>query len=84
LRELQPDIIKLDQQLIASSRLLDRIIGNLHQLPAKVMIKGSDTARLRKFAHGSQIDLLQAHAPTRRLLQAVRPGEWDPIIRNAA
>jgi len=84
LRELRPDIVKLDQQLIGSSRPLDRIINNLHQLPANVMIKGSDTARLRKSAQGSQIDLLLAHAPMRQLLQVNQPGECRPVIRNAA
>jgi EAL domain-containing protein (putative c-di-GMP-specific phosphodiesterase class I) len=85
LRELRPDIVKLDQQLIASARPLDHIIDCLHQLPAKVMIKGGDTARLRKFAQVSQIDLLQAHAPARRLLQAVpKPGDNNEQIRNAA
>lgn len=86
LRELRPDIVKLDQQLIASSRPLARIIDSLHQLPCQVAIKGGDTAKLRRFALAAQIDLLQAHAPLRRLLQAV-PGvpckEWEHI-RNAA
>lgn len=86
LRALQPDIVKLDQQLLASSRPLRRIIDNLHQIPAKVMIKGSDTTKLRKFALGTQIDLLQAHAPLRRLLQSV-PQATDKTwaqIRDAA
>jgi len=40
---------------------------------------------LRKFAQVSQIDLLQAHAPARRLLQAVpKPGDANEQIRNAA
>lgn len=85
LRELQPDIVKLDQQLISSAHPLDRIINCLHQLPAKVMIKGSDTTRLRKFAQVSQIDLLQSHAPPRRLLQAPpAAGDGREAIRDAA
>lgn len=73
LRELRPDIVKLDQQLLSSARPLERIIKCLHQLPSQVMIKGSETARLRKFALASQIDLLQAHAPQRPLLIPMPP-----------
>lgn len=81
LRQLQPDIVKLDQQLIASSRPLARSISCLHQLPAKVMIKGGDTAKLRHFALLGQIDLVQADAPRRRLLQATpaTTGSREPI-----
>ena len=82
LRELQPDLVKLDQLLLASSRPLGRIIDCLHRLPAKVMIEGNDSRVLRKVASATEIDLVQAHAPLRRLLHAVpTPGNpsWDKV-----
>jgi len=69
LRELCPDIVKLDQFLLSSSRPLKRIIDNLHALPSRVMVEGIQTSAIRQGAKATQIDLLQAHAPLRRLLQ---------------
>lgn len=71
LRELQPDIVKLDSLLLLSARPLRRIIENLRRLPAQVAVEGIDTATMRKGASAWNIDLLQAHAPPRRLLHAV-------------
>lgn len=86
LRELRPDIVKLDPFLLASTRPLARIIDCLHQLPSKVLIEGDDTRVLHKFALASEVDLVQAHAPARRLLHAVSAGNpriWEGI-RDAA
>lgn len=86
LRELRPDIVKLDPLLLSSSRPLKRIIDNLHGLPSQVMIESIHTAAMRKGAVASQIDLLKAYAPLRRLLH-VPPREarnsWV-AIRDAA
>ena len=71
LRELRPDIIKLDGLLLSSARPLQRIIEALRKLPAQVLIEGIDTAAMRKGAQVGNIDLLQAHAPVRRLLHSI-------------
>lgn len=86
LRELQPDLVKLDPLLLASTRPLRRIIDCLHQLPSKVMIEGNDSRTLKKFATAAEVDLVQAHSPQRRLLHAVPPdaGIAPENIRDAA
>ena len=71
LRELRPDIVKLDSLLLSSARPLQRIIEALRKLPAQVLIEGIDTAAMRKGAQAGNIDLLQAHAPVRRLLHSI-------------
>lgn len=86
LRELQPDLVKLDPLLLASTWPLRRIIDGLHQLPSKVMIEGKDSRALKKFATAADVDLVQAHSPQRRLLHAALPGaeEIRGKIRDAA
>lgn len=86
LRDLHPDLVKLDPLLLASTRPLRRIIDCLHQLPSKVMIEGSDSRTLKKFAAAAEVDLVQANSPQRRLLHAVQPATGDAAdgIRNAA
>jgi EAL domain-containing protein (putative c-di-GMP-specific phosphodiesterase class I) len=86
LRELQPDIVKLDSLLVSSTRPLKPVIEALHELPAQVLIEGIDTAAMRKGASARNIDLLQAHAPLRRLLHAVpvAPASNSIRIRSAA
>lgn len=82
LRELRPDIVKLDPFLLSSTRPLGRIIDCLHQLPSKVLIEGKDSRALRQFAQASAVDLVQANIPARRLLHAVPAGHG--LIRRAA
>lgn len=86
LRELQPDIVKLDSLLVSSTRPLKPVIEALHELPAQVLVEGIDTAAMRKGASARNIDLLQAHAPLRRLLHAVpvAPASNSIRIRSAA
>ena len=86
LRELQPDIVKLDPLLLSSSRPVKDIIDCLHQLPCRVMIEGNDTRTLREIPAASEIDLVQAHAPLRRLLTAIPPAVINSgeSIKNAA
>ena len=86
LRALQPDLVKLDPLLLASSRPLRRIIDCLHELPSKVAIEGNDSRTMKKFATAAEVDLVQAPSPLRRLLHAQQPGAGDlPVnIRNAA
>lgn len=86
LRELRPDIVKLDSLLLASTRPLQRIIEALRKLPARVLIEGIDTAAMRKGAQAGNIDLLQAHAPVRRLLHSIPTSSASNAIRirNAA
>lgn len=86
LRELQPDIVKLDSLLVSSTRPLKPVIEALHELPAQVLIEGIDTAAMRKGASARNIDLVQAHAPLRRLLHAVpvAPASNSIRIRSAA
>ncbi len=86
LRELQPDIVKLDSLLVSSTRPLKPVIEALHELPAQVLVEGIDTAAMRKGASARNIDLVQAHAPLRRLLHAVpvAPASNSIRIRSAA
>jgi len=86
LRELQPDLVKLDPVLLALSRPLGRIIDCLHRLPSQVLIEGNDSRALKKFATAAEVDLVQAPSPARRLLHA-RPATtdaWAGSIKNAA
>jgi len=86
LRALRPDIVKLDRQLLSSTHPLEHIIANLHELSARVMIEGIDTSAMRKGAVASHIDLLQAHAPLRRLLHVPSSPvaeRWN-AVKNAA
>jgi len=86
LRELQPDIVKLDHFPLASARPLKRIVDCLHQLPSRVMIEGKDSNTLRRIEIAADIDLVQANVPARRLLHAVpslTAKPWDGT-RSAA
>lgn len=71
LRELRPDIVRLDPQLLASGRPLARILDHLHRLPARVLIEGQHALGLEKAGLSTAIDLVQAQAAPRRLLHAV-------------
>lgn len=86
LRQLRPDIVKLDRLLLSSARPLKRIIDNLHALPSRVLIAGIDTSAMRQGAVAGNIDLLQAHAPLRRLLHAPAQQTSAPwrSMKNAA
>ena len=86
LRELQPDIVKLDSLLVSSNRPLKPVIEALHKLPAQVLAEGIATAAMRKGASAWNIDLLQAHAPLRRLLDPVpvATAGTSSCLRNAA
>ena len=70
LQEIRPAIVKLDPLLLSSARPLQRLIDRLHDIGTQVMIEGLDTAALRKGARDNGLDLLQTHAPLRRLLHA--------------
>jgi EAL domain-containing protein (putative c-di-GMP-specific phosphodiesterase class I) len=67
LRQLRPDIVKLDSRLLASTRPLEGIIDSLHKLPARVLIQGKDSQVLQKLGAVRKIDLLQTDAPLRLL-----------------
>lgn len=81
LRDIAPDIVKFDPLLLASTRPLARIIDNVQQLSARVLIEGRDSAALRRATIASGIDLLQAHLPERQLYHAFPANTPD---RNAA
>ena len=85
LRELRPDIVKLDPLLLDSPRPLNRILDNLRAIPSQIMVEGRDIQSSRKSGIYSEVDLLQLHTPVRRLLHA-RPThvEQDIATRNAA
>jgi len=63
LREIRPDIVKLDPSLVASSRPLTRIIDNIKKLPSHVLLEGIDVQTLRKYGLFGSIDLLQNRLP---------------------
>jgi len=58
LRELQPDIVKLDPSLLSSHRPIAQIIESIQQMPARVMVDNIELAALRKPILASGIDLL--------------------------
>ena len=64
LREIQPNIVKLDPSLVASPRPLSRIIDNLRKLPSQVLLEGMNVQTLRKSGLFGSIDLLQNSLPT--------------------
>lgn len=88
LRELQPDIVKLDGQLLASSPRPEHIVSRLRQLPARVMLEGREPGCLREAGVRNEIDLLLAHPPLKHLHHAGAaelsgtPGERP--VRSAA
>lgn len=89
LRELNPDIVKFDRQLLASSLPLERLIEAVHQLGARVLVEGIDTVALRRGAAAQYIDLIQAQPPLRRLIHAGTSAgatfaAGDTAARNAA
>lgn len=65
-REIAPDIVKLDRMLLASMRPLKRLIGRLQEGGTKVLIEAIDTAAMRKGAASMGIDLVQSHGLFRR------------------
>lgn len=67
LESIRPDIVKLSQALLASSRPLERLISRIHGLGAKVMIEGFDTAAMRKGAAANGIDLIQPFVTFQRI-----------------
>jgi EAL domain-containing protein (putative c-di-GMP-specific phosphodiesterase class I) len=71
LRALKPNIVKLDPQLLSSTRPLLRLIDRLHDLGALVLVDGVGTPQLRHGAATSRIDLLQAPPLPDRALVAV-------------
>jgi len=89
LRELNPDIVKFDRQLLASHDALERVVDAVHRLGARVLVDGLDTAALQRGVAAQHIDLIQAQAPQRRLIHAAtadgarHPAGGDPT-RNAA
>jgi len=83
LRELQPDIVRLDASLLTESPQVLRIIESLRQLPCRVLIESKDIAQLSLPDLATEIDLLQANAPTLKLLQR-QPETCAKSIRDAA
>lgn len=63
LREIQPNIVKLDPSLVTSTRPLSRIIDNLRKLPSQVLLEGMSVQTLRKYGLFESIDLLQNRGP---------------------
>lgn len=74
LRSLQPDIVKLDPLLLASTRPLERLVDQIHQLGSKVLVEGADRLQLRQFGKEARIDLLQPRQPVERHPPALRSG----------
>lgn len=77
IREIRPDIAKLDAALLASGRPLHRLIDGLHDLGILVMAEGADI-QLRQSESG--IDLLQVRSPRRRLLHADSARSRAPVF----
>jgi len=66
LREIQPDVVKLDPLLLASSRPLERLIAQIHALGARILIEGSNPSQMRSFGKAAHIDLIQPQQPVER------------------
>ncbi|MGE5384839.1 MAG: EAL domain-containing protein [Betaproteobacteria bacterium] len=73
LTELRPDVVKLDATLMATTQPLQRLIDQLHEAGARVMIEGSDNKTLCRGAAALDIDLLQSHPTTHRPLALTQP-----------
>lgn len=69
LARLEPEIVRLDPSLLESPERLNEVTRRIQALGALTLIEGVDTKALRQGAQASSIDLLQAHAPLRRLIQ---------------
>jgi EAL domain-containing protein (putative c-di-GMP-specific phosphodiesterase class I) len=74
LRELQPDMVKLDAALLASGRPLHRLIGGLHNLGILAMADGLEIPSPSRGGPEADIDLIQIREPVRRLLHALPHG----------
>ncbi len=86
LSRLGPDIVRLDPGLLESPQQLAEATREIRALGARTLIEAVDTRALRQGAQAFHIDLLQAHAPLRRLIHD-RPGrDWPaaPERRVAA
>jgi len=85
-RELQPDIVKLDPFLLSSTRPLSRILDNLRKIPSLLMIEGQDITSLKKSGLDKEFDLLQTRTPKRRLLHVPSQDQTGPwlAIKSAA
>lgn len=68
LARLEPRIVRLDPSLLESPQQLEEATRRIQALGALTLIEGVDTRALRQGAQASSIDLLQAHAPLRRLI----------------
>lgn len=81
LRELRPDIVRLDPLLLSLTRRLAGIIDALHKMPARIMIESIDTANPGNLEFAEYIDLLQVRPPLRRLLHANSAATASNAIR---
>lgn len=65
-RALQPDIVKFDLLLVASTRPLEGIIQQIHDVGAKVAIEGPNDIQWQPLAGKTRADLFQPLQPVER------------------
>jgi EAL domain-containing protein (putative c-di-GMP-specific phosphodiesterase class I) len=63
-RALQPDIVKFDLMLLVSTRPLDGLIDQIHELGVKVAIEGPEDIQWQPFAGKACADLFQPRQPS--------------------
>jgi EAL domain-containing protein (putative c-di-GMP-specific phosphodiesterase class I) len=85
LEGIRPDIVKLAPALLGSARPLQRLIGRLQGLGAKVLIEGVETGAMRKGAAANGIDLIQSIGTLERLRSGAPKGApLTPAAENFA
>lgn len=66
----RPAYVKFDRRRLVSDQPIKGMIDALHELGARAILEGFDTATFRGDARENGFDLLQVSAPVRRLLDA--------------
>ena len=65
-RALQPDVVKFDLLLLVSTRPLEGLIEEIHDVGAKVAIEGPNDVQWQPFAGKTRADLFQPRQPVER------------------
>lgn len=83
---LQPDIVKLDPLLLASTLSIERLVEQIHNLGAKVAIEGPDQDELRRLGRKAGVDLVQPAQSAERFVSVstrLRPGQQTLLRANS-
>ena len=70
LQKIGPSYVKFDWRRLVSDQPIKAVIAQLHQLGVRAILEAFNTETLRSDARENGFDLLQVHAPVRRLIHA--------------